>query len=126
MKTWLFALLGLIIFVILGILNQWILDKNTDRLAEELKTVAQAIHGQKWQVASQNLKSVQKNWRKLKPTWSLLLHHREIDNIDQALIKTERAIRAKSYPEAEVEQGSLENYVEHVPKREEFNLVNIF
>jgi hypothetical protein len=126
LKTWLFAVLGLIIFIILGLSNQMALTRNTDRLAMNLKKVEKAIRAQNWHEAETQLVEVQTEWNRIKPTWSLLLHHREIDAIDQSLIKTKRAVRARDLPAAEVEQGSLENYIKHIPKREQFNLVNIF
>ncbi len=126
MKTWLVTILGLILFIILGLLNQMMLIKNTNRLAVDLKKVEQAIRVQQWNEADTQLTVVQKKWNQVKPIWTMLLHHREIDNIDQSLVKTRRAIRAANLPAAEVEQGSLAEYIEHIPKREECSLVNIF
>ncbi len=125
MKAWLYAILGLIIFIALSFLNQWFLEKNTHGLTIHLEQVEKAIQSKKWDEAGRGLQSIQKKWRKIKPVWSLLLHHQEIDAIDQALIRTVKAVQSKDDTTSRVEQGSLANYIEHIPKREKFSLVNI-
>jgi 2-oxoglutarate dehydrogenase complex dehydrogenase (E1) component-like enzyme len=125
LKTWLFTILGLAIFIILSLVNQLYLEKNTHQLATKLQQVEKAIESKKWHQASQRLNSLQKKWHKIKPVWSLLLHHREIDSIDQSLIRTKRAIQSHDDASAQIEQGSLAEYIKHIPKREEFSLVNI-
>ncbi len=126
MKAWLIAVLGLILFVFLAVLNQSMLKKNTHELSGKLIKVETAILSQKWIEAEQLLKPVQTRWERIKPVWSILLRHQEIDAIDQALIRTKRAIRSQDLAAAEVEQGSLMKYVEHIPKREQFSISNIF
>jgi HAMP domain-containing protein len=125
LKTWLFSIVGLIVFIGLSLFNQISLERNTGKLGEKLQMVEKAIETGNWPKASQELEAVQKNWQKIKPVWSLLLHHREIDAIEQALIRTKRSIQAQDETAARVEQGSLGEYIEHIPKREKFSLVNI-
>lgn len=125
MKTWIFTMLGLIIFIILSLVNQLFLEKNTRQLAIGLQQVEKAIESKQWHLTGQRLNSIQKKWRKIKPVWSLLLHHQEIDAIDQSLIRTRRAVQSHDYSSAQIEEGSLVEYIEHIPKREEFSLVNI-
>lgn len=125
MKTWIVTVFGLIIFILLSLCNQSLLEKTTRRLAGKLHRVDQAIQMKKWREAGRELKSIQKNWGQIKPSWSLLLHHREIDAIDQALVRTEKAVQSQDFPTALVEQGNLTNDVEHIPKREQFSLVNV-
>lgn len=125
MKVWLFTISGLVIFIILGLINQLFLEKNTHQLATRLQQVEKAIENKKWHQAIQGLNSLQKKWHKIKPVWSLLLNHREIDSIDQSLIRTRRAVQSHDDSNAWIEQGSLIEYIEHIPKREEFSLVNI-
>lgn len=125
MKAWLFTVFGLIIFIILSIINQSFLEKNTHELAIRLHQVEKAIRYKHWNEAEHGLATVQKKWRGIKPVWSLLLNHREIDAIDQALIRTIRAVQSRDDPTARVEHGSLTYFIKHIPKRERFSLVNI-
>lgn len=126
MKVWLYSLLGLAIFIGCALMVQWNLQKNTDRLTQKLKRVEAAVKKGEWSEGSAALKQVDSTWEKTKPVWSMLLHHREIDAIDEALVQAEAAIQTKSNSEARIELNSLRHLLEHVPKRESFNLVNIF
>lgn len=125
MKVWLYSLLGLAVFIGCGLLVQWSLQKNTDRLTHKLKKVEAAVKKAEWSKGNAALKQVDRSWEKIKPGWSMLLHHREIDAIDEALVSAEAAIQSKSDPESRIELNSLRHLLEHVPKREGFNLVNI-
>lgn len=125
MKTWIISIAGLIIFIVLSLFNQSSLEKNTQRLANNLYRVEAAIGQKNWPEAFRELQTIQKKWRKIKPVWSLLLHHQEIDAIDQALVRTQHAVRSRDKALSLVEYGSLVESIKHIPKREEFNLVNI-
>jgi hypothetical protein len=125
LKIWLFSILGLGIFIMLSCLNQASLENQTHHLSIKLYQVEKAIQSRQWHEAGREIESIQTDWRKIKPTWSLLLHHREIDAIDQALIRTLKAIQSHDDSTARIEQGCLVKYIEHIPKREEFSLVNI-
>lgn len=125
MKVWLYSLLGLAVFIGSGLLVQWNLQKNTDRLTQKLKKVEAAVKKGEWSQGTAALKQVHSSWEKTKPVWSMLIHHREIDSIDEALVKAEAAIQTESGSESRIELNSLRHLLEHVPKRESFNLVNI-
>lgn len=125
MKTWIFTISGLIVFIFLSLLNQSFLEKNTQQLASQLHRVEVAIGRKNWPEAGRGLQAVEKKWRKIKPLWSLLLHHQEIDAIDQALVRTQHGVRSRSYTLTLIEYGSLIAFIKHIPRREEFNLVNI-
>ena len=125
MKTWIFAVVGLIIFIVLSLMNQWSLEKNSHQLAFLSNPVKRAIQQENWRDAARGLRATGEQWQKIKPVWSLLIRHQEIDAIDQALVRTQYAIRSRDGVMALIEYGSLTKLIEHIPKREEFSLVNI-
>jgi hypothetical protein len=66
-----------------------------------------------------------KEWQKTKLLWAMLIIHREIDSIDEALIRSMKATQSKNYSEALIELNILKHYFKHIPEREKFSLVNI-
>jgi len=125
MKVWLYSLLGLIIFIFLSVRVQHYLISSSDELTQIINQTDQAVQSKIWLQAKTTLHQFEKNWKKTKASWSLLLNHQEVDNIEQSLIRSKRAITAKDYSNAQLELGSLKNYITHVPKKEALNWTNV-
>jgi Domain of unknown function (DUF4363) len=125
MKTWLIAMAGLILFIGLAISLQHNIQNTSGQLNQTLEKVAISLTHYQWDQTLKKLHVIDHRWQKIKPLWAMLLHHSEIDSIDQALIRTIKATQTKNYSEAQMELGSLQHFVRHIPERERFNLVNI-
>ena len=126
MKTWLFSLAGLVVFIILTVIVQTSIQTSAKNLDHEISRIETQLHQEAWPAARDQLSRLASSWKKIKPLWSVLLIHREIDNIDQALVKTEKALLSKDLSATQIELGSLRHFLKHVPEREALNLVNVF
>lgn len=126
MKVWILSLCGLLSFLIVGYLVQIYLDKSADRLNQKLATVEPDLVARDWDQSLRKLKSVKNNWKKTKPFWAVLTNHKEMDLVEEALIKTIKAISSKSYVDAQINLGVLRDFVNHIPERERFSIVNVF
>lgn len=126
MKVWLISLAGLIVFVFGSLYVQHFIGLNTNRLDRGLETAETELEKNQWEKSLQDLESIKKSWQKIKPIWAVLLHHQEIDAIDQALVKTMKAVAGRNYSEAKIELGSLRHYLKHIPERVNLSLTNVF
>ncbi|MGE5604951.1 MAG: DUF4363 family protein [Bacteroidota bacterium] len=126
MKVWLLSLGCLISFIVGGYLIQSMLDRTAAQLNQELGEVELKLNAGDWDQSLLKLKTVRKNWEKVKPYWAILTNHKEMDLIEEALIKTIRAALCKSYNDAMINLGSLRDSIKHIPERERFSLVNVF
>lgn len=126
MKVWVIAMVGLILFISLGIYTQKQLIKTSQHFTKEIKNINALIEQQQWKPAAKKLIVFQNQWKKTKPFWAMLIIHREMDSIDEALIRTKKAVQSKNSSAAQMELGSLKHYIQHIPERERFSLVNIF
>lgn len=126
MKVWISAMIGLALFIGLGIYVQIQLEKTSLSFTKETKELDTVLKDQQWHPALKKLTLFENKWKKTKPFWAMLIIHREMDSIDEALIRTKKAIQSKNVSEAQMELGSLEHYIQHIPERERFSLVNIF
>jgi hypothetical protein len=125
MKVWISAMAGLVIFIGLALYVQVQMQNTSDKLAQEIEKVNITLRFQQWDLSLAKLKIVKQKWERTKPFWAMLIIHREIDSIDEALIRAMKAIQSKNDSEAQMELGSLQHYIQHIPERERFNLVNI-
>ena len=125
MKVGILSLLGVAIFLAFSIAIQVYISKSTAHLDQKFQTIESELNSQKWTQANRSLKTAKKNWNHIKPVWSLFLHHQEIDAIDEALVRTDKAVQTKNESASRIEMGTLRQYLKHIPERERFNLVNI-
>ena len=72
------------------------------------------------------MEDIEKKWRDTNDIWSIISIHQELDNIEQALIKTKSNINDGDLEDALQEIETAKFFIEHVKDREEFNLKNIF
>ncbi len=126
MKAWLLSICGLIIFIILSSLVQFRIQDNSKRFDKEIAKIEDNLVKKNWQKTYTKLYVLKTKWEKTKPLWAMLLHHQEIDSIDQSLIRSLRAIKSKNFTQSQIELGSLQHYIQHIPEREKFSLVNVF
>jgi hypothetical protein len=79
-----------------------------------------------WEKARDGLKGFGDFWDNAKPVWTILIDHKEIDNIDMALAKIEQYIETREKGLALGELSSLELLIRHIPDKEKVSLENVF
>lgn len=126
MKVWLISLGCLFSFLVVGYLVQSSLDRTADRLNQQLDVVEAKLIARDWDQSLRELDRLRKVWDEVKPYWAVLINHKEMDLIEEALIKTIKAISSESYADARIHLGLLRGFIKHIPERERFSLVNIF
>ena len=69
---------------------------------------------------------IEKKWEEISKTWSTIVVHQEIDNIEQALKKSKSNIEEGDLGNALEEIETTIFFVEHIKEREKLSLKNIF
>ena len=117
------AIIGLIFGS--SIFTNRLLSNHAHSLEEKIIRVEANTREQKWDAAQTELTAIEKEWPKVENTWTVLLDHSEIDNIDESLSKVSEYVKAKSTPLALAELATLKRYVKHIPKKESFSIKNV-
>ncbi len=126
MKIWIIAMAGTVLFLGAGIWVQVNLERTTAQFGNELTRTRQAVERSDWPLARVSLTQLTRKWEKTKSFWSLLLSHKEIDAIEQALIRSSQAVASRSRADAYIELGTLNYFLKHIAQRERVNPINIF
>ena len=127
-----FLIITTIIIIILAgdLLINRILESSTDELVNSLKTlkehVIEAKESENREDIIDEMSDMENNWEKTSELWAIFVVHQEIDNIEQALIKTKAMIRDGNIEDAIPEIDTAIFFVEHVKQRERLSLKNIF
>jgi len=122
--------LSLIILLLLLVSAGWganrFLELGADSLvviAEDLQT---EIYGQEWSKAQITFAEVKKNWQQMSKYWPMLIHHQEMDRIEESLTKLEVYLLYQEPSDAQAELRTLVKLIQHIPKKEILNLKNLF
>ncbi len=122
------VLIVILITFILGIsiFSQQLLHRDSENLKAALEIAVKYAAAENWNGAESSLGEVEKTWTKVKGTWSALIDHVEIDNIDVTLAQLQSLIKAKELPGSLSEAAALKTYIGHIPEKEKLKLENLF
>ena len=122
--------LSLIILLVLLVGAGWgsnrFLEQGSDSLvviAEDLQT---EIYGQEWNKAQITFAEIKKSWQQMSKYWPMLVHHQEMDRIEESLTKLEVYLLYQEPSDAQAELRTLVKLIQHIPKKETLNLKNLF
>lgn len=110
----------------MSVFTQWLLNKDSLRLEQPIEEIEKSAKLEDWNQSEHNLKKVNDIWSQVKGTWSALIDHQEIDNIDVTLSRLEMLVQAKDVPSLLSEAAALRKYIGHIPAKEKLSLENIF
>lgn len=122
--SFLFILISVII--ISGVISAKTLTSDSQLLNNKILEIQSNTEKNDWTKAKEGLKKVKHDWSGMESTWTILLDHMEIDNIDTSLSRLEKFVEIKDKVQTLSEAATLKQYILHIPQKEGFNLKNIF
>lgn len=115
-----------ILIVAGGFITIYTLNSEAQRLDEDLSALEESVKNQNWDSASKKLEKFHRKWDKVSSLWSILVDHYEIDNIELLLSELVSYVDNKDKNESLSRMSSLKTLIKHIPKKESFNLENVF
>jgi len=116
----------LAIIISSGIFMTNALSKSSKELGGKITEIEKYAQSEDWNRALETLDAFKEEWEKTKPTWSMLIDHAEIDNIETSLSKVSKYVELRQALFATAEISILKQYIDHIPEKESFILENIF
>lgn len=92
-------------------------------LATQLKT---DIDQENWSQAEISYVALKETWQKKSTYWPMLIHHQEIDRLEESLTKLEVFLHYQEEKDSQSELHNLINLIRHIPQKESLNLRNLF
>ncbi|MFZ5987632.1 MAG: DUF4363 family protein [Bacillota bacterium] len=102
------------------------LHSTAQRLEDQINKIESSTINGDWNSAQKNLASIEEEWPRVEKTWTVLLDHIEIDNIDTALLRMSKYVETKNSSMALAEIAALRQFIKHIPEKESLSLKNIF
>ncbi|HHW48411.1 MAG TPA: DUF4363 family protein [Clostridiaceae bacterium] len=124
-------IIAIILFLLAVIISSGIfmtnaLSKSSKELGKKITEIEKYIQSEDWNKAMETLNSLKKDWEKTKSTWSMLIDHIEVDNIETSLTRVSKYVELRHAAYAMTEISVLKQYIDHIPEKESFTLENIF
>lgn len=129
MQTIKVAIVLLILICIIfgmGIFANHTLKTTAKTLEQDVDAIETYTVNADWKNAETKLNELNEKWNGIQVTWSILIDHFEIDNINSALAKATQMIKFEDQSAALQEIASLQQSIKHIPEKEKFNIQNIF
>ena len=95
-------------------------------LLAEVDNLQRIVEQEDWEQATASLDGVISTWQKTKKYWPMLIHHEEMDRIEESMNKIKSYIKYKDTAQTMAELYNLAYFIKHIPQKEAFNLQNIF
>lgn len=121
------ALILLLMFLLgagLGIVNY--LQKGAETIISIASELQTSIEQSEWLRAESSYQHLIETWRKMSRYWPMLVHHQELDRIEESLTKLEVYLHYQEDKDSQAELNNLINLIRHIPQRESLNLRNLF
>ncbi|HHZ17551.1 MAG TPA: DUF4363 family protein [Peptococcaceae bacterium] len=90
------------------------------------ETVEAAVKKGEWATAEKVYRQAEKKWDQISKYWPLLIHHQEIDRIEECLSRMKSFLQQRNRSDSLAEIYLLQNFLRHVPANKALKLHNIF
>jgi hypothetical protein len=121
------AFLTLLLFLLsLGWGMIKILEKSADTLLRSTQKVESFVNNQSWEEAKKAFQQTKREWAQIRQYWPLLIHHQEMDRIEECIAKIKSYLHHEDSNNALAEIYVLISYIQHIPENKTLNLQNIF
>jgi len=112
--------------ITVSVFAQKLLFHDSDQLVRSVEKTEEGIKKNDWEQAENQIDQIMRQWEDTKKTWSALVDHQEIDNIDVTVSRLQTLVRSKDDASALQEAAALKKFVGHIPNKEKLTLYNIF
>lgn len=114
------------IIILVSIYTQRTLSRDSLRMEQSIDEIENSVKSEKWAQAETGIGTIKTIWKDVKGTWSALIDHQEIDNIDVTLSRLQMLVQAQEKPSSLSEAAALKKYIGHIPAKEKLGLENLF
>ena len=102
------------------------LDTSSKEMLSFVNSLEQKVAEENWPSTGEPLDKIDSFWRKTEKKWTMVLDHRETDEIELTLARLKSYIESQELGSALAELSALRFLLEHIPGKERFLLRNVF
>lgn len=118
-----------VIIILLGAGGFWhshYISQSAQHLTDRLDQVDEHLRGEQWQAARTGMEELKQEWLETRQWWSVLMEHRQMDELEVSLKRSEEFINAKNLTLGTTELITLRLLIDHISDTEILSFQNIF
>ena len=119
-------LLLLSLIMLAGWGNYLLLKRDSAALSGAAKKIQVSVEKNNWDDALSHLNETLKIWEKSSKYWPMLIHHQEMDRIEESMNRIKSYLEYQDSSMSMAELHNLIFYIRHIPEKESLNLQNVF
>ena len=116
--------------MVVGIYTENYLNTTAEQMSNNIEKLKQEIiiakETQNREQIKNRIKEIEKKWDKTSDIWGVIVVHQEIDNIENALVKSKANIENGELEDALQEIETAKFFINHVKEREKISWKNVF
>jgi hypothetical protein len=114
------------LIIVSGLYAHKLLCDDSVKLVNEIDDIIQSSRSGDWERSADKVRQMDIEWKIIKRTWSSLIDHQEIDNIDVTLSRLQILIETRDIPSLMPEAAALRKIISHIPEKESLSIDNLF
>ena len=126
MKTGIISGVIFILLILLIIFGSMFTSSQAKAIDAQLEELSQAVSKSDWEKSGELYDRTYKVWKKSEPKLALLFHHKELDDIDEAIQKLGSYISLSDREESLTEITVASFNVAHLREKDKIGLENLF
>lgn len=103
-----------------------ILETSAATILKSTEQVQVYVNNKNWLAAEVTFQQTEKEWKHIRQYWPLLIHHQEMDRIEECMSKIKSYLQHEDSNNTLAEIYVLTSYIKHIPESKALNLQNIF
>ena len=126
MKPTLMIIIPLILFIGLSIFSLSMMNKDADKLSNQIDQLDSFVSDKNWEKASTGISNLSKTWKPIRKRWETLIDHIEVDRIDTSLARIKQLAASKEEADCLAEIAALKQSILHIPEKDKISFSTIF
>lgn len=115
-----------VITVLFCACSGWLLENNGEKTVSSIENIQKNVSEENWEKALEETDKLKVNWEKDVKWITILIDHRETDEINQTLSSLREYVIYRETPELMATASALKQMFEHIPLKERLITENIF
>ncbi len=109
-----------------GLYGHKLLYNDSVKLGNTIDEILKITNSESWEQAEEKMHRLNSDWDSIKRTWSSLIDHQEIDNIDVTMSRLQMLIEIRDTSSLMSEAAALRKFIDHIPEKENLSIDNVF
>lgn len=125
MKSFIFAILILVLIIVGTSYYSYALENAVERLERQLTEAETYIEASDWENGRKTLSGLSEDWLKTQSWLKAIINHKAIDQVDQTICEVLGYAQFENEEETLVKTSVLRMILQNIPLNESVSLVNI-